>query len=180
LLILVMLASPAPSAVADEAKVSFRRDVMPILFRAGCNQGTCHGSSRGKDGGPIRLAWEPMDDGEVKGTKRAVAAGTYEMTGYRILRTDKQDRPWFISVTGLKETPFKVKRGKTKKLELDDSIRVTFSAKPRGEGLRFRMNFQGENKGGLTMYLEGKRIPIRYRIVDRKGKEIASGAMTYG
>ncbi|MCE9604341.1 MAG: hypothetical protein K8U03_05485, partial [Planctomycetia bacterium] len=28
----------------------FRRDVMPVLFRAGCNSGTCHGSARGKDG----------------------------------------------------------------------------------------------------------------------------------
>ena len=34
---------------------SFRRDVMPILFRAGCNAGTCHGSARGKDGFMLSL-----------------------------------------------------------------------------------------------------------------------------
>ena len=34
---------------------SFRRDVMPIFFRAGCNSGTCHGSARGKDGFMLSL-----------------------------------------------------------------------------------------------------------------------------
>lgn len=34
---------------------SFRRDVMPVFFRAGCNAGTCHGSSRGKDGFMLSL-----------------------------------------------------------------------------------------------------------------------------
>ena len=28
---------------------------MPVFFRAGCNQGTCHGSSRGKDGFVLSL-----------------------------------------------------------------------------------------------------------------------------
>jgi hypothetical protein len=39
--------------LADE--VSFRRDVMPVFFRAGCNSGTCHGSARGKDGFMLSL-----------------------------------------------------------------------------------------------------------------------------
>jgi hypothetical protein len=41
------------SAAAED--VSFRQDVMPILFRAGCNAGTCHGSARGKDGFMLSL-----------------------------------------------------------------------------------------------------------------------------
>ena len=43
----------AGDLIADE--ISFRRDVMPILFRAGCNAGTCHGSARGKDGFMLSL-----------------------------------------------------------------------------------------------------------------------------
>jgi hypothetical protein len=42
------------SVIAEEVP-SFRRDVMPILFRSGCNQGTCHGSARGKDGFMLSL-----------------------------------------------------------------------------------------------------------------------------
>ncbi len=45
-------AAPAP---AVQAAPSFRRDVMPIFFRAGCNAGTCHGSARGKDGYMLSL-----------------------------------------------------------------------------------------------------------------------------
>ena len=41
-------------AAAEEVP-SFRRDVMPVLFRAGCNAGTCHGSARGKDGFMLSL-----------------------------------------------------------------------------------------------------------------------------
>ena len=44
-----------PSFLSAGEAPSFRRDVMPILFRAGCNQGTCHGSARGKDGFMLSL-----------------------------------------------------------------------------------------------------------------------------
>ncbi len=37
-------------AVAQEKPVSFRNDVMPVLSKAGCNLGTCHGNSKGKGG----------------------------------------------------------------------------------------------------------------------------------
>ncbi|MAR10279.1 MAG: cell surface protein [Blastopirellula sp.] len=40
---------------AEEKPLSFANDVMPVLFRAGCNQGTCHGSARGKDGFALSL-----------------------------------------------------------------------------------------------------------------------------
>ncbi|MDB5340553.1 MAG: hypothetical protein JWN70_6172, partial [Planctomycetaceae bacterium] len=50
---MAILFSPI-AARADETP-SFRRDVMPVLFRAGCNSGTCHGSARGKDGFMLSL-----------------------------------------------------------------------------------------------------------------------------
>ena len=45
----------ACQAWADEKRLSFANDVMPIFFQAGCNQGTCHGSARGKDGFALSL-----------------------------------------------------------------------------------------------------------------------------
>ncbi|MEY5027191.1 MAG: hypothetical protein RLZZ244_2719 [Verrucomicrobiota bacterium] len=46
-----------------EAPPSFRRDVMPVFFRAGCNAGTCHGSARGKDGFMLSLfGYDPKGD----------------------------------------------------------------------------------------------------------------------
>lgn len=42
---------------------SFRKDVMPVFFRAGCNSGTCHGSARGKDGFMLSLfGYDPAGD----------------------------------------------------------------------------------------------------------------------
>ncbi len=41
--------------LAQQKQLSFANDVMPVFFRAGCNQGTCHGSSRGKDGFVLSL-----------------------------------------------------------------------------------------------------------------------------
>ncbi|MCX7429510.1 MAG: hypothetical protein NTY17_00610, partial [Planctomycetia bacterium] len=45
----------APAAATTPEVPSFRRDVMPVFFRAGCNAGTCHGSARGKDGFMLSL-----------------------------------------------------------------------------------------------------------------------------
>src|SRR5262245_3091434 len=35
---------------ADNPKVSFVREVIPIISKVGCNAGTCHGSQQGKAG----------------------------------------------------------------------------------------------------------------------------------
>jgi len=62
---LVLLALGMTPALADEAPVapSFRRDVMPVFFRAGCNAGTCHGAARGKDGFMLSLfGYDPAGD----------------------------------------------------------------------------------------------------------------------
>ncbi len=51
----VAMSSMYCHTTAGAAEVSFRRDVMPVFFRAGCNSGTCHGSARGKDGFMLSL-----------------------------------------------------------------------------------------------------------------------------
>jgi hypothetical protein len=54
------LACPAPCA---ETQVSFRLDVLPVLFRAGCNSGGCHGAAAGKDGFHLSLfGYDPAGD----------------------------------------------------------------------------------------------------------------------
>lgn len=43
--------------------VTFKLDVMPILTKSGCNQGSCHGASRGKDGFRLSLfGYDPDGD----------------------------------------------------------------------------------------------------------------------
>ncbi|MEZ5430655.1 MAG: DUF1553 domain-containing protein [Verrucomicrobiales bacterium] len=60
-LLLCLLLTPMLSR--SEESPSFRRDVMPVFFRSGCNQGTCHGSARGKDGFMLSLfGYDPKGD----------------------------------------------------------------------------------------------------------------------
>ncbi|MCC9601610.1 DUF1549 and DUF1553 domain-containing protein [Stieleria sp. JC731] len=43
--------------------ISFTNDVMPVLTRAGCNTGSCHGAARGKDGFRLSLfGFDPAGD----------------------------------------------------------------------------------------------------------------------
>ncbi len=53
LLLLATLHALSLSALAQD--VSFRNDVMPVLSKAGCNLGTCHGNARGKGGFQLSL-----------------------------------------------------------------------------------------------------------------------------
>src|SRR5207247_2421519 len=43
--------------------ISFKLDVMPVFMKAGCNAGSCHGTSRGKDGFHLSLfGFDPDGD----------------------------------------------------------------------------------------------------------------------
>ena len=54
----VLLATGAPARAADSA---FERDVLPVLTRAGCNLGACHGNLNGKGGFKLSLKGEDPD-----------------------------------------------------------------------------------------------------------------------
>src|SRR5437016_7768137 len=49
----------APAAHAEVP--SFRHDVMAVLSKAGCNQGTCHGNQNGKNGFRLSLRGQDPD-----------------------------------------------------------------------------------------------------------------------
>ena len=43
--------------------VSFRQDVMPVWMKSSCNNGSCHGAARGKDGFRLSLfGFDPEGD----------------------------------------------------------------------------------------------------------------------
>src|SRR3989441_978754 len=55
---LILVAVPSASVAAD---VSFERDVMAVLSKAGCNAGACHGNANGKAGFKLSLRGEDAD-----------------------------------------------------------------------------------------------------------------------
>ena len=67
------------SGQSHDYPVSFVRDVMPVMSKAGCNAGTCHGSANGKNGFKLSLrGYDPLFD------HRAL---TDDMAGRRFNRT---------------------------------------------------------------------------------------------
>jgi hypothetical protein len=54
---------PATSPASPPLPPSFRNDVMPVLSKAGCNMGACHGNKNGKGGLKLSLRGEsPLTD----------------------------------------------------------------------------------------------------------------------
>lgn len=72
--------------------VSYRHDVIPVLVRAGCNSGACHGSARGKDGFRLSLfGFDPAGDYERL---------TREMSTRRINRALPDDSLLLVKAVG--------------------------------------------------------------------------------
>jgi len=77
--VLVLLFS-LPAAAADAPKVTYLRDVAPILNKVGCTAGTCHGAAKGKNGFKLSLrGYDPQFDYE---------ALLYDLAGRRFNRAD--------------------------------------------------------------------------------------------
>lgn len=60
LLRVVFLLSVAAGAFAQEPAITFRNHVQPVLAKAGCNAGACHGAAAGQNG--FRLSLRGYDD----------------------------------------------------------------------------------------------------------------------
>ncbi len=58
--LLVIATGGLRSPFAEAADVSFERDVLPVLTRAGCNAGACHGNLNGKGGFKLSLKGEDV------------------------------------------------------------------------------------------------------------------------
>ena len=67
-------------SAADPPKVTYLRDVAPILNKVGCTAGTCHGAAKGKNGFRLSLrGYDPQFDYE---------ALLYDLAGRRFNRAD--------------------------------------------------------------------------------------------
>lgn len=68
------------AALAETPRVTFLRDVSPILNKVGCTSGTCHGAAKGKNGFKLSLrGYDPRFDYE---------ALLYDLSGRRFNRAD--------------------------------------------------------------------------------------------
>src|ERR1041385_154135 len=77
--VLLLLVS-ATVALSAADRLTYIRDVAPILNKAGCSSGTCHGAAKGKNGFKLSLrGYDPQFDYE---------ALLYDLSGRRFNRAD--------------------------------------------------------------------------------------------
>lgn len=75
-----------------EKPVSYVQDVMPVVSRLGCNQGTCHGSKDGKEGFKLSLrGYDPIFD---------VRAWTDDLKSRRVNLASPDDSLMLLKATG--------------------------------------------------------------------------------
>lgn len=131
---------------------------------------------RERDGRLFRLSWE--DDAPAERGRR-LEPGRYTVRSYRVFRTAKDGKKWLASALAPSIRTFTVEAGRSSELRLDEA--VVFRSGVRTTGLKadVMMELQGENGSGLTLYREGKRIPIAFRLLDSE-TTVGTGTMTYG
>lgn len=123
-----------------------------------------------------RLSWEENSNAK----RRALPPGHYSLQNYRVIRRDSKGSEWYLSGIPQHAPRITVRAGVEQRLEIDDTINVPCQTKPHEGGWLIMAPISGANHSGITIYKDGKRIPLRYRISDAAGNEIASGAMNYG
>src|SRR5438105_8156984 len=61
--VVVVAGGLSPLEAGERAAVTFERDIEPILTRAGCNAGACHGKARGQNGCALSLlGFDPVSE----------------------------------------------------------------------------------------------------------------------
>lgn len=106
--------------------------------------------------------------------KRAVPAATYRLFGYRIVKGD-----WMISTTGGRGE-VELRRGADRALDVSSTVHVNLKARRQRGQVRVQFGITNGQHMGLSIYKEGKRVPLTYTLLDDAGNELASGSMQYG
>lgn len=117
-----------------------------------------------------RLRWAA--DG---GRRFLLPRGTYRWAGYRLV-----DGEWHVSVSDRHGALGAIEVGDdTRRIEVQPALQVRVMATPREGSVQVQVSIQGHD-GGLTIYRDGRRIPLTATLVDGDGREVGSAGLRYG
>ncbi len=123
----------------------------------------------------VSLVWSAKD----KDRRRALPAGEYRLRTTRLEREQK-GAWWFLSSTGPAGRKIEVAKRAPTKLTIDDEVHFTSIVNRHGKKLQLGFSITGADKRGMSIYRDGKRVPVTYKVLNKKGKVIAKGRMNYG
>ncbi|MHC4941229.1 MAG: hypothetical protein ACYTHK_20025 [Planctomycetota bacterium] len=121
----------------------------------------------------LTLHWTARD----RDNRRRIPAGEYLLRTTRLER-EKSGVWWFLSSTGPAKRKLRIAKGT--KLSVGDTVHFRGIARRRGANLQLGFGITSSDKRGLSIYRDGKRVPVRYRLFDDKSKLLVEGTMNYG
>lgn len=125
---------------------------------------------RDAEGRELRLVWE--GDGH---RRRPLPAQGYVLLSYRIWRG-----PFLVSGSG-KLHRFALAPGEVLPLHLPARVRLDLRVISVGASARILLQARGPFRYGVSVYREGRRIPLPYRYLNHRGEEAArGGVLDYG
>jgi len=124
----------------------------------------------------FNLVWKAGD----KNRKRALPQGDYRLRTIRVERMLKDDH-WFLSSSGLPGKPRALKRSTTTRIKVGDTVHFAIRrAKRKGNNIMLGFALLGADNRGISVYQNDKRVPVTYKVLSKKGRVLAEGAMNYG
>lgn len=126
--------------------------------------------------GRFRLVWKEGD----RRRKRPLPRGTYRLRDVRAEGTHEGVH-WFFSSSGPWKKARRIEVEGETKLEVGDTVHVRVGSPGFKDGkLRIGFALLAADGRGLSIYRDGKRVPVGYRVLDKEGAVLAEGTMRYG
>ncbi len=126
-------------------------------------------------GSAHRLQWDETQR-EAAARTRTLPAGEFTIVTKRLVRRSDDGTKWHTSSTVHGGRLLRIIAGETTRYEERPAIRLT----RRARGERLAMNVQDEDGAGLSIYKQGRRISIDYRLLDSEAEVLQQGPMRYG
>ena len=112
------------------------------------------------------------------GATQSKLAGAFRLRSVRFAKHDGK-RAWMLSTTAAPKKRIRLSSDKARVIKGDAALDFTgrVQRKPRELFLGFGLACR---KRGVTIYRDGRRVPITYTIRNREGAKLRGGRMNYG
>ena len=131
---------------------------------------------RDSDKNEIRLSWDKKgQSGEV----RPLAPGNYTVVGYRFEKRADDGTEWMLTASSMSFAKLTVKPGTVVTVPVPKSISQGGQVSLNGHSANVMMAL-AFGRGGVTIYRDGERIPMPFRLIDPSGKSVGGGNIEYG
>ena len=127
-------------------------------------------------GKEIRLSWDKKGQG---GETRALAPGRYKVVGYRMVEPGSDGEEWMITATSAHFGNLNVHNRQVAMVPVPKAIVQGGKVDRNGSSANVNMALN-YGHGGVTIYRDGRRIDMPFRVVDSAETVYAKGKINYG